>query len=116
MANICYNSIRISNNTENIEEILEIFWLDNKDLEEVLCGGDNWVRIYADGFGVAEDEENSVLFEFQSAWGGNPEEPYKLSKIKIFENCLIHYRDITEGSEDEIDLECINGEENNNLL
>jgi hypothetical protein len=113
MANICYNTIKISKIKGNKKEILDFFRLDNKDLEEILCEGDNGIRVYSDGFGAAEDEENSVLFEFQSAWGGNPEAPYKLSKIKIFKNCLIHYRASTEGAEDEIEVECINGEESN---
>ena len=49
MANICYNTIRISKIKEK-NEILNFFRLDNKELEEVLCGGDNGIRVYADGF------------------------------------------------------------------
>ena len=113
MANTCYNSMKISKIKENKKEIIDFFRLDNKDLEEVLCGGDNGVKVYADGFGVAEDEKDSVLFEFQSAWGGNPDAPFKLSKIKLFKDCMIHYKTNTDGAEDEIDIECINGEATN---
>ena len=70
--------------------------------------------MYADGFSVAEDDNDSVLFEFQSAWGGNIDAPFKLTKIKLFKDCVIHYTTNTDGGEDEIDIKCINGVEHNN--
>ena len=41
MANICYNTIRISKTKEK-NEILNFFRLDNKELEEVLCEWRQW--------------------------------------------------------------------------